>query len=262
MADDRSNEYRLPNFSGCTAPSTSRAVSEGASSTATDYTWLPDGPSNMPLNVFCNEADGTPAFCYKNDTVNNSFQQPASTSSGSYVAVPSTSSAGTEEEAGIAEDYASSWTPDHTCNAEEVEQYFKTLGNTLLFDDTENGRAAFQLPISSTSFEEAMPSTSDGDIGAAPDFLGTDIRNATDSKESEQRKDINDGHGGVDRADKVSGERPYKCEICEKCFKHKRYLVDHHNTHNAVKLNKHTEEKEILPSTMYDFLAQLWELAA
>ncbi|XP_037504934.2 uncharacterized protein LOC119380826 [Rhipicephalus sanguineus] len=110
-----------------------------------------------------------------NDTLNNGFQQPSSTSSSGCVAVPSTCSAGTEEEADIAEDYESSWTPDHTCDAEEIEQYFKTLANTLPFDDTENGRAAFQLPISSTSFEEAMRSTSDGDIGAAPDFLGTDM---------------------------------------------------------------------------------------
>ncbi|XP_049267360.1 uncharacterized protein LOC119393768 [Rhipicephalus sanguineus] len=105
MADEKNYEYRLPKFSGCTAPSTSRAVSEGASSTATDYAWLPDGPSNMPLNVLCNQADDTPAFYYVNHAA-NSFQQPASTTSGGYVTLPSTSGTGKEGEAGIAEDYA------------------------------------------------------------------------------------------------------------------------------------------------------------
>ncbi|KAL1420236.1 hypothetical protein MTO96_024457 [Rhipicephalus appendiculatus] len=86
------------------APCPIRAGLEAAASMGNSA--RPSGrPSCLPLNVLCDQADGTPVFYDKTDS-GNDFQQSASTTSGGYVAVPSTSSADIQEEPGITEDHA------------------------------------------------------------------------------------------------------------------------------------------------------------
>ncbi|XP_049267406.1 zinc finger protein 271-like [Rhipicephalus sanguineus] len=89
--------------------------------------------------------------------------------------------------------------------------------------------------MSSISVDEAMQTTSGGAIEAPPDFLGTDVRNATGSTQRAQRNDINDAYDDVDRGVKASGERPYICEMCETSFKRKYSLVHHLRTHSDEK---------------------------